>query len=154
MKRCIAQLPLILEKIPLFPRLTRLTVEAKNIVPASAPYPFEGLVNAYLSHLHLSQNLVHLELRATFRPFSRATRFMDWISTDGLLSDEGRFPNLKTIRLVFTETLWHLPEPNKKAMKNGLLARKAKTTQAIRNAFDKSERRGFNLEVDLKYELE
>jgi hypothetical protein len=129
-------------------RLTTLTIESKNIYsPTSTPYPFEELVNAYLSHLPLSQNLVHLNLKATCCTVLHATPLFEWASTDRLLSDEGRFPNLKTVQFVVTEIYWHLPERTRRTIKDELPAREVQRAQEIRNAFEGSERRGFDLEV-------
>jgi hypothetical protein len=141
-------LPAILEQTAISPRLTTLTIESRNIYsPTSAPYPFEELANAYLGHLPLSQNLVHLSLKVTCRSVPHGTPSIDWGSIDRLLSDEGRFPNLETVQLALTETYQHLPESMRNAIKEALPASEVQKAQEIRNAFEGSERRGFGLEV-------
>jgi hypothetical protein len=147
MQNYIAELPSILQETTLSPGLTRLTIEAKRIRPEILPYPFEELVNAYLSYLPLSQNLVHLELKAEGIGPSRGVSFVHWTPTDLLLADEGRFPNLKTMHLVFQETFWHLSEIMKTVIKDRLPARGVEMAQAIRNVFERSEGRGLCIEV-------
>ncbi|KAH6907521.1 hypothetical protein BKA70DRAFT_1283247 [Coprinopsis sp. MPI-PUGE-AT-0042] len=155
----ILLLPSNLQQTSVSPKVTKLTLEARNIALMVDQRSYEILINAYLSH-NMFRNLIYLELktvwynRDTLSP-QAATPDPDWGSVDGKLSDEEQFLHLKIIHLAFKEAYWYVPSDMKDAIQNGIAWRRAEKLQQVRNAFSKTQRRGvkldFNWETDLGY---
>ncbi|KAH6902931.1 hypothetical protein BKA70DRAFT_1228105 [Coprinopsis sp. MPI-PUGE-AT-0042] len=94
------ELPLFLEDAPLLPSLTgtlKLEIDFNHPGFSACPPPFEEFVNAYLKHRHLSEKINSFQLGIICSgEWGNNLAGCHWHGMDARLSNEMRFPHLKS----------------------------------------------------------